>query len=109
MSLDIEAKRLDSLARNRASAELKLAHPEEWRALYEKIHHELIVERAIAGQVVRSRRVVQHLDNGEGLCVKCGKATPCDAMKKRARQARRLREVPVQTSYEEISQPNPDR
>ena len=97
-AVDIEPKRLDSLARNRASAELKKRHPEEWEKLREEIHKELLVERYVLGKVVRTRAVTKHLDDGEGTCEECGRPVPCEQMKKRERERAARQRQPVQTT-----------
>lgn len=88
----VERRRLDSMARNRASADLKAAHEEQWRSLFEGHLRLLRAEQAVAGQVPRSRNPVLHRDDGHGACVECGERVPCERQRKRERaRARRVR------------------
>ena len=97
---NIELKRLDSLARNRASAELKRRHPEEWEEIRQKIHHELKVELAVIGGVERTRNEIRHQAGDDGKCEECGAASPCQMEKKRIRERRYRQEQPVPTIEE---------
>lgn len=83
----VERKRLDSLARNRASASLKLRHPDEWNQLYRAHYANLLTEADILGGVVRRRNPpLLHEDDGTGKCAHCGATAPCKMMRKRAKE-----------------------
>lgn len=92
--MSIEDKRLDSLARNRASAELKRLHPEEWERLRASIMNNLLIEQHVHGEVVRDRNEPRHWDN-EGVCDHCGKKWPCSQGKKRELEKQRRLEMPA--------------
>jgi len=98
--MSAEDKRLDSLARNRASAELKRRHPEEWEEIRKGFHHDLLVERAVIGKVERSRNEPVHVDAGDGTCDYCGKSVPCEQMRKRERARLARLEEPAPTPSE---------
>jgi hypothetical protein len=85
--VSIEGKRLNSLAMNRALAQLKQRHPEEYRELFQKIHNELRVERELLGTVERSSRIrILHVQGEDGKCAHCGEPAPCQQMQKRERE-----------------------
>ena len=102
MAVDIEVKRLDSLARNRASADLKRAHRAQWQRLYEEHLALLRAERAVLGEVRRDRNEPRHRPSpdpnpdGTVVCEWCEEKWPCESNRKteRNRTARRRQPAP---------------
>ena len=93
--MDIEVKRLDSLARNRANAELKRRHAEEWQEIKDRLLANLKAELILTGSVDRERNPVAHVAGKDGTCPECGETSPCYQERKRAREARARKENPA--------------
>lgn len=90
---EARAKRIYSLAYNRASASLRKRHLEEFNQLLEVHRNNIIAEEVMTGSVLteRSGGGPKHREGDEGTCVFCGETSPCTGEKKRiARQ--RLKE-----------------
>lgn len=73
-----KAKRLYSLAYNRALAELKDRYPEEFQTLLGRAKFDVILEDEVLGAPrASSRGGVKHTRGEDGNCVWCGRVSPC--------------------------------
>ncbi len=80
-------KRLHSLASNRALAELKRRHPDEFKEIFQKIYNDIQVEQMLLGEVEadRTRGTLKHVAGEDGRCSACGKESPCAIERRRIR------------------------
>jgi hypothetical protein len=81
------AKRLYSLAYNRASAELRARHPEEFAALVREKKFDIVLEQELTGEYKvdgqEQARTHWPSEDDPEVCAECGKQVPCRAMRRR--------------------------
>jgi hypothetical protein len=84
------AKRVYSIAYQRALATLKEKHKEEFDTLLEAFKANVRFEMEEFGEVETTRRGPVHVAGEDGKCESCGKESPCRWQREREKRAERL-------------------